>query len=268
MLGVPVDQILDVVRRQNAIVASGTVETRGERVAVRVDGAPTSAEQILALPFTANGQTLTLGDVAEIKRGYQDPRQIAMRFKSRPVIGLGVVMAQGGNVQTLGKALDKAMKEIEANLPVGIIVHRVANQPEVVDKSFEEFIASLLEALAIVLVVSFISLGIRTGLIVAFSVPLVLAITFVGMLLLGIDFQRISLGALIIALGLLVDDAIIAVEMMMVKLEQGASRLEAATFAYTSTAFPMLTGTLVTAVGFVPVGFARSGAGEYTNSIF
>ena len=144
----------------------------------------------------------------------------------------------------------------------------VANQPEVVDKSFEEFISSLLEALAIVLVVSFISLGVRTGVIVALSVPLVLAITFVGMMLLGIDFQRISLGALIIALGLLVDDAIIAVEMMMVKLEQGASRLEAATYAYTSTAFPMLTGTLVTAVGFVPVGFARSSAGEYTNSIF
>ena len=147
-------------------------------------------------------------------------------------------------------------------------MHRVANQPEVVDKSFEEFISSLFEALAIVLVVSFISLGMRTGLIVALSVPLVLAITFVGMLLLGIDFQRISLGALIIALGLLVDDAIIAVEMMMVKLEQGASRLEAATYAYTSTAFPMLTGTLVTAVGFVPVGFASSSAGEYTNSIF
>ena len=149
-----------------------------------------------------------------------------------------------------------------------ITIDRIANQPHVVDISVKEFVRSFVEALAIVLVVSFISLGIRTGLIVAFSVPLVLAITFVGMLLLGIDFQRISLGALIIALGLLVDDAIIAVEMMMVKLEQGASRLEAATFAYTSTAFPLLTGTLVTAVGFVPVGFARSGAGEYTNSIF
>ena len=268
MLGVPVDQILDVVRRQNAIVASGTVETRGERVAVRVDGAPASAEQIMALPFTASGQTLTLGDVAEIRRGYQDPRQIAMRFNGKPVIGIGAVMAPGGNVETLGKALDKTMTEVEAGLPVGITVHRVANQPEVVGRSFDEFIWSLLEALAIVLVVSFISLGIRTGVIVALSVPLVLAITFVGMLLLGIDFQRISLGALIIALGLLVDDAIIAVEMMMVKLEQGASRLEAATYAYTSTAFPMLTGTLVTAVGFVPVGFARSSAGEYTNSIF
>ena len=268
MLGVPVDQILDVVRRQNAIVATGTVETKGERVAVRVDGAPGSAEQIMALPFTANGQTLTLGDVAEIRRGYQDPRQIAMRFNGKPVIGLGAVMAPGGNVETLGKALNKTMAEVEAGLPVGITVHRVANQPEVVGRSFDEFIWSLLEALAIVLVVSFISLGIRTGVIVALSVPLVLAITFVGMLLLGIDFQRISLGALIIALGLLVDDAIIAVEMMMVKLEQGASRMEAATYAYTSTAFPMLTGTLVTAVGFVPVGFARSSAGEYTNSIF
>ncbi|WP_295136784.1 efflux RND transporter permease subunit [uncultured Reyranella sp.] len=268
LLGVPVDQILEVVRRQNAIVAAGTVETKGERVAVRVDGAPTSAEQLLALPFTANGQTLTLGDVAEIRRGYQDPRQLAMRFNGKPVIGLGVVMAPGGNVEKLGAALDKTMEEVEAGLPVGITVHRIANQPEVVAKSFEEFSSSLLEALAIVLVVSFVSLGIRTGVIVALSVPLVLAITFVGMLLLGIDFQRISLGALIIALGLLVDDAIIAVEMMMVKLEQGASRLEAATYAYTSTAFPMLTGTLVTAVGFVPVGFARSGAGEYTNSIF
>ncbi|HZX86615.1 MAG TPA: efflux RND transporter permease subunit [Reyranella sp.] len=268
MLGIPVDQILEVVRRQNAIVAAGTVETKGERVSVRVEGAPLSAEDLASLPFSANGRTLMLSDVAEIKRGYQDPQQISMRYKGKPVIGLGVVMAQGGNVQTLGKALDKVMGDVEKDLPVGITVHRVSNQPEVVDKSFEEFISSLLEALAIVLVVSFISLGMRTGVIVAMSVPLVLAITFVAMLLLGIDFQRISLGALIIALGLLVDDAIIAVEMMMVKLEQGASRLEAATYAYTSTAFPMLTGTLVTAVGFVPVGFARSSAGEYTNSIF
>ncbi|MDP2333142.1 MAG: efflux RND transporter permease subunit, partial [Reyranella sp.] len=247
MLGVPVDQILDVIRKQNSIVASGTVETKGERVAVRVDGAPTSAADLANLPFSANGRTLTLADVAEIKRGYQDPQQTSMRFKGKAVIGLGVVMATGGNVQTLGKALEAAMTEVERELPVGITVHRVANQPEVVDKSFEEFTSALLEALAIVLVVSFISLGVRTGIIVALSVPLVLAITFVGMLLLGIDFQRISLGALIIALGLLVDDAIIAVEMMMVKLEQGFSRMEAATFAYTSTAFPMLTGTLVTA---------------------
>jgi len=268
MLGIPVDHILEVVRRQNAIVAAGTVETKNERVSVRVEGAPLSAEDLASLPFSANGRTLMLSDVAEIKRGYQDPQQISMRFKGKPVIGLGVVMAQGGNVQALGKALDRVMADVEKELPVGITVHRVANQPEVVEKSFEEFIFSLLEALAIVLVVSFISLGVRTGVIVAMSVPLVLAITFVAMLLLGIDFQRISLGALIIALGLLVDDAIIAVEMMMVKLEQGASRLEAATHAYTSTAFPMLTGTLVTAVGFVPVGFARSSAGEYTNSIF
>jgi multidrug efflux pump len=268
MMGVPIDQILEVVRRQNAIVAAGTVETRGERVAVRVDGAPTSPEQVAALPFTVDGRTLTLGDVAEIKRGYADPRQVSMRFDGKPVIGLGVVMQAGGNVQQLGKALDLAMKDIEKDLPVGITVHRVSNQPAVVDESIHEFVKSLGEALAIVLVVSFISLGVRTGVIVALSVPLVLAITFVGMMLLGIDFQRISLGALIIALGLLVDDAIIAVEMMMVKLEEGFSRMEAATFAYTSTAFPMLTGTLVTAAGFVPVGFAKSSAGEYTNSIF
>jgi multidrug efflux pump len=268
MLGVPVDQILDVVRKQNAIAASGTIETRGERMAIRVDGAPTSAEQLMALPFSAAGRTLTLGDVADIKRGYTDPRQSSMRFNGKPVIGLGIVMQAGGNVQQLGKALDAAMADIERNLPVGITVHRVANQPEVVQESVREFSQSLAEALGIVLVVSFISLGFRTGIIVALSVPLVLAITFVGMMLLGIDFQRISLGALIIALGLLVDDAIIAVEMMMVKLEQGYSRMEAATYAYTSTAFPMLTGTLITAAGFVPVGFAKSSAGEYTNSIF
>src|SRR6185436_13197549 len=268
MLGVPVDQILDVVRKQNAIAASGTIETRGERMAIRVDGAPTSAEQLMALPFSAAGRTLTLGDVAEIKRGYADPRQTSMRFNGKPVLGLGIVMQPGGNVQQLGKALELAMADIERNLPVGITVHRVANQPEVVQESVREFSQSLAEALGIVLVVSFISLGFRTGIIVALSVPLVLAITFVGMMLLGIDFQRISLGALIIALGLLVDDAIIAVEMMMVKLEQGYSRMEAATFAYTSTAFPMLTGTLITAAGFVPVGFAKSSAGEYTNSIF
>jgi multidrug efflux pump subunit AcrB len=268
MLGVSVEQILDAVRKQNAVVATGTVETRGERVAVRVDGAPTSAEEVAMLPFSANGQSLTLSDVATIRRGYQDPPSSTMRFGGKPVIGLGVVMAAGGNVQALGKTLEKTMTQIEADLPIGITVHRAANQPEVVETSFEEFIHSLGEALAIVLIVSFVSLGVRTGVIVALSVPLVLAITFVGMMLLGIDFQRISLGALIIALGLLVDDAIIAVEMMMVKLEQGFSRMQAATYAYTSTAFPMLTGTLVTAAGFVPVGFAKSSAGEYTNSIF
>ncbi|MBI3196025.1 MAG: efflux RND transporter permease subunit [Rhodospirillales bacterium] len=157
MLGVPVDQILNIIRKQNSIVASGTVETKGERVAVRVDGAPTSAADLANLPFSANGRTLTLSDVAEIRRGYQDPQQTTMRFKGKAVIGLGVVMAAGGNVQTLGKALEATMAGIERELPVGITVHRVANQPEVVDKSFEEFTSSLLEALAIVLVVSFIS---------------------------------------------------------------------------------------------------------------
>ena len=269
MLGVPVDQILEIVRRQNAIVATGTVETKGERVSVRVDGAPVTAEQLAALPFSANGRTLTLA-----RRGRDQARLPG------PAADLDALQGQAGD--RTGRRHGARRQRADpgqgaragdgrgrgATCPSASPSTRVANQPEVVDKSFEEFISSLLEALAIVLVVSFISLGVRTGIIVAMSVPLVLAITFVGMMLLGIDFQRISLGALIIALGLLVDDAIIAVEMMMVKLEQGASRLEAATYAYTSTAFPMLTGTLVTAVGFVPVGFARSSAGEYTNSIF
>ncbi len=268
MLGIPVDQMLELVRRENAIVSAGIIETKGERVSVRVDGTSMSAEQLAQLSFSANGRTVTLSDIAEIRRGYQDPKQLSMRFNGKPAIGLGIVMQAGANMETLGTALNTAMAEIERDLPVGITVHRVANQPEVVKHSMAEFIQSLGEALAIVLVVSFLSLGFRTGIVVALSVPLVLAITFVGMMMLGIDFQRISLGALIIALGLLVDDAIIAVEMMMVKLEQGYSRMEAATFAYTSTAFPMLTGTLVTAAGFVPVGFAKSSSGEYTGSIF
>jgi multidrug efflux pump len=191
-----------------------------------------------------------------------------MRFMGKPVIGLGVVMAAGGDITTLGAALEAEMTRIQAELPVGVTIHKVANQAAVVGNSFSEFATALIEALGIVLAVSFLSLGLRTGMVVALSVPLVLAITFAVMDMMGINFHRISLGALIIALGLLVDDAIIAVEMMLVKLEEGKSRLEAATFAYTSTAFPMLTGTLVTAAGFVPVGFARSSAGEYTNAIF
>jgi multidrug efflux pump len=268
MLGVSVEQIFDLIRRQNAVSATGTVEGNSERVAIRVDAAPASAADLAALPISADGRSLTLGDVAEISRGYQDPKTFQMRFGGKPVVGLGVVMARDGNMLKLGKALEAEMGKIARELPVGITVHRVANQPDVVNTSFDEFLAALLEALAIVLAASFLTLGLRSGLVVALCVPLVLAITFVAMEMLGINFHRISLGALIIALGLLVDDAIIAVEMMLVKLEQGYGRFEAATFAYTSTAFPMLTGTLVTAAGFVPVGFARSSAGEYTNAIF
>jgi len=268
MLGLTVQQLLDVVQKQNNVVPAGVVEGTSSRVAVRVEGAPTTPEALARIPIGTGGRTLTLADVAEVKRGYVDPRAFSMRYTGKPVLGLGIVMASGGDITTLGKALDAEMARIQADLPVGVTVHKVANQPAVVDNSFSEFATSLAEALAIVLAVSFLSLGLRTGIVVALSVPLVLAITFTAMEVMGINFHRISLGALIIALGLLVDDAIIAVEMMLVKLEEGKNRFEAATFAYTSTAFPMLTGTLVTAAGFVPVGFAKSSAGEYTNSIF
>ena len=268
MLGLTVQQLLDVVQKQNNVVPAGVVEGTSSRVAVRVEGAPTTPEALARIPIDTGGRTLTLADVAEVKRGYVDPRAFSMRYTGKPVLGLGIVMASGGDITTLGKALDAEMARIQADLPVGVTVHKVANQPAVVDNSFSEFATSLAEALAIVLAVSFLSLGLRTGIVVALSVPLVLAITFTAMEVMGINFHRISLGALIIALGLLVDDAIIAVEMMLVKLEEGKNRFEAATFAYTSTAFPMLTGTLVTAAGFVPVGFAKSSAGEYTNSIF
>ncbi|HJQ57201.1 MAG TPA: efflux RND transporter permease subunit, partial [Vineibacter sp.] len=260
--------ILEAVQKQNNVTPAGVVEGTSARVTVRVDAAPATPEALAQIPIEAGGRTLTLGDVAEIKRGIADPRAFSMRFMGKPVIGLGIVMASGGDITSLGKLLDAEMAGITADLPVGVTVRKVANQPAVVDSSFAEFATSLAEALAIVLAVSFLSLGLRAGVVVALSVPLVLAITFTVMEVMGINFHRISLGALIIALGLLVDDAIIAVEMMLVKLEEGRSRFEAATFAYTSTAFPMLTGTLVTAAGFVPVGFAKSSAGEYTNAIF
>jgi len=267
-LGISVTQLFEALQKQNAMASAGVIETPSSRVALRIDAAPATAAAIGDIPINVGGRTLRIADVAEVRRGYQDPPSFGMRFMGKPVLGLGLVMSAGGNMQTLGKALDAQMAAIQDELPVGITVHKVAFQPDVVDRSFSEFIHSLMEALGIVLAVSFVSLGLRSGIVVALCVPLVLAITFTAMEVMGINFHRISLGALIIALGLLVDDAIIAVEMMMVKLEQGHSRMEAASYAYSSTAFPMLTGTLVTAAGFVPVGFARSSAGEYTNAIF
>ena len=195
-------------------------------------------------------------------------RRRMYRFNGTPAIGIGVSMAKGGNVLDLGVALEKELTRIESDLPVGIDVHRVANQPVVVEESVGQFTRGLFEAIVIVLIVSFVSLGMRAGLVVAISIPLVLAITFVFMDMFGISLQRISLGALIISLGLLVDDAMIAVEMMVKKMEEGWDKFRAATFAYTSTAFPMLTGTLVSVAGFLPVGFAKSGAGEYCFTLF
>ncbi|MBP2291773.1 efflux RND transporter permease subunit [Azospirillum rugosum] len=266
--GLPVDAVIQALQRENAVAAAGDVDTGSQRVYVRVDLGIDKAEEVRAIPVETGGRMLTIGDVAEVKRGYVEPRQFTMRHNGREAVGLGVVMAKGGNVLHLGEALKAEMAKIQAGLPVGLEVAQVADQPRVVDASVGEFMKSLAEALAIVIAVSLVSLGWRTGIVVALAVPLVLALTLVTMQILGIDLHRISLGALIIALGLLVDDAIIAVEMMVVKMEQGWDRLKAGAFAYTSTAFPMLTGTVVTAAGFVPVGLAQSAAGEYTNAIF
>ncbi|WP_448206081.1 efflux RND transporter permease subunit [Azospirillum sp. sgz302134] len=266
--GLPVESVIQALQRENAIAAAGDVDTGSQRVFVRVDLGLDTAEKVRAIPVETGGRMLTIGDVAEVKRGYVEPRQYTLRYKGREAVGLGVVMAKGGNVLHLGEALKAEMAKIQGSLPVGLDVAQIADQPQVVEHSVGEFMESLAEALGIVILVSLVSLGWRTGIVVALAVPLVLALTLVAMQVLGIDLHRISLGALIIALGLLVDDAIIAVEMMVVKMEQGWDRMKAGAFAYTSTAFPMLTGTVVTAAGFVPVGLAASAAGEYTNAIF
>jgi multidrug efflux pump subunit AcrB len=267
-LGITPQQIFDSVSRQNAVTAGGSVDTSADRIHLRVTGAFSGAEAIAAVPVQANGQVFRLGDIATVKRGYEDPPSFLVREGGQPALGIGVSMQEGGNILALGEELKQAMKAITAELPVGITITQVADQPHIVDESVAEFLKTFVEALGIVLLVSFLTLGWRTGIVVALSVPLVLAIVFIVMYAGGLDLHRITLGALIIALGLLVDDAIIAIEMMVVKMEQGFSRAEAATFAWTSTAFPMLTGTMVTAAGFLPVGFANSSTGEYAGGIF
>ncbi len=267
-LGVTPQQIFDSVARQNAVVAGGSVDTSADRVHVRVTGAFSGADAIAAVPVQADGRVFRLGDIATVRRDYEDPPQFILREGGRPAIALGVSMQDGANILTLGANLKQAMQAITAELPVGVEITQVADQPQIVDGSVSEFLRVFLEALGIVLLVSFLTLGWRTGIVVALSVPLVLAIVFIVMYAAGMDLHRITLGALIIALGLLVDDAIIAIEMMVVKMEQGLDRARAATFAWTSTAFPMLTGTLVTAAGFLPVGFANSSTGEYAGGIF
>jgi multidrug efflux pump len=267
-LGIDPLQIFNSLDAQNAMTPAGSVDTASDRIYLRVSGDFTSIESIREIGIRANNRQFRLGDIAHIYRGYADPPALKMRYQGRDAIGLAVSMAKGGNIIDLGKHLEPEVKRIRENLPLGLELHGVADQPTVVKRSVREFMRTLLEALGIVLVVSFISLGFRTGVVVALCIPLVLAVTFLFMYFFGIDLQRISLGALIIALGLLVDDAIIAVEMMVNKMEQGWDRARAASFAYTSTAFPMLTGTLVTAAGFLPVGLAKSAAGEFTFSIF
>lgn len=267
-LGLDPSAIFDALQRQNAMAPSGYFETASDRVRLRVSGEFTSEQSVSAIGIQAGGQFFRLGDIATVKRGYVDPPAPRMRVKGEPAIGVAVAMNKGADVIKIGERLRAEVARMQADLPQGLDIHVVADQPQIVRQSINLFMSSLSEAVVIVLTVSFLSLGLRTGTVVALSIPLVLAITFLAMYVFGIDLQRISLGALIIALGLLVDDAIIAVEMMVVKMEQGWDRFRAATFAYTSTAFPMLTGTLITAAGFMPVGFAKSGAGEYTFSIF
>jgi multidrug efflux pump len=267
-LGIDPRLIEDTLRSTNAMVPAGTVEAGAQRVALRVTGEFDSVESIANIGIQANGRMFRLGDIARVYRGYVDPVSSKMHFDGKDAIGLAIAMRDGGDVIRMGKDLDAAVARVRAAMPVGVEIHAVSNQPAVVQESVHEFTKSLAEAIVIVLAVSFLSLGWRIGIVVALSIPLVLAMTFLAMYALGIDLQRISLGALIIALGLLVDDAIIAVEMMALKLEQGWDRTRAATFAYSATAFPMLTGTLITAAGFLPVGLANSSAGEYTISIF
>ncbi|MFN4278370.1 MAG: efflux RND transporter permease subunit [Ferrovibrio sp.] len=267
-LGINPQQIISVIQQQNDQTASGVVQTSSDRIATRVSGDIETARALQELSIEANGRLIRLGDIADIRRDYADPPSPRLRFNGEDSIGLAISMAKGGNMIELGEALEATMARLKADMPIGIEVKKVADQPTVVQRSISEFMKVLLEAVVIVLAVSFLSLGLRSGVVVMLCIPLVLAITFVCMQIFGIDFHRISLGALIISLGLLVDDAIIAVEMMQVKMEQGFDRFRAASFAYTSTAFPMLTGTLITAAGFVPVGFAKSSAGEYTFSIF
>jgi multidrug efflux pump subunit AcrB len=267
-MGLDVSQLLQTLQAQNAIQPSGTLDAEVEKIAVRVSGQFSSEESLRAVNFRVNGQFFRLSDIARIRRGYVDPQQPTFRYNGAPAIGLAISMTKNADVLAFGEHIKQRLAKLTADLPVGIETHLVADQPEVVEEAVGEFIKTLIEAIVIVLAVSFLALGWRAGIVVAIAIPLVLAITFVVMKLAGISLQRISLGALIIGLGLLVDDAMIAVETMITKLEGGSDKIVAATFAYTSTAFPMLTGTLVTIAGFVPVGFAASSAGEYCFTLF
>ncbi len=266
--GLSVLDIQAALGGQNAIDPAGRIETRERSVRIDVEGGLQSVEDIRELRLRAGAQTFRLGDIAEVKRGLEDPPTAKTRYQGREAVLLGTTMAPGANVTEVGAAVQRTLKSIERDLPIGVELGQISDQAKVVTKSIHEFLEAFGEAIAIVLVVSLIALGLRAGIVVALTIPLVLAVTIFIMSLAGIDLHRISLGALIIALGLLVDDAMIAVEMMDRKLKEGHDKLAAATFAYTSTAFPMLTGTLITVAGFIPVGFAQSAAGEYVSALF
>lgn len=267
-LGLSVSQIAAAINGQNALAATGLVTTENDRLYVRPSGQLQSEQQLADLLLRVGGKVIRLGDIATIRRGYADPPDASMRYRGHPVLGIGISLADGGSVIDLGHALQARVSDLQSRLPAGMKLEEVASMPKVVHASVDEFVEAVGEAVLIVLGVSLFSLGLRTGTVVVITIPLVLAGTVLGMDLFGIGLNKVSLGTLILALGLLVDDAIIAIEMMAVKLKQGFDRLRAASFAYTSTAFPMLTGTLVTVAGFLPVALARSSTGEYTRAIF
>ncbi|MGO8740610.1 efflux RND transporter permease subunit, partial [Rhodoblastus sp.] len=267
-LGLDLQSVINTLAAQNAVTPSGFVQAGPERIAIRVSGQFSSEDSLRAINLRVNDRFFPLTDVATIRRGYVDPPTKLFRYNGQPAIGLAIGMKQGANLLEFGAALDKKIALLKNELPIGVDIYRVSDQPAVVDEAVSGFTRSLFEAIVIVLGISFISLGWRAGLVVAIAIPLVLAITFLVMRISDISLQRISLGALIIALGLLVDDAMIAVEMMVARLEAGDDLRKAATHVYTSTAFPMLTGTLVTVAGFIPVGLNDSAAGEFTFTLF
>ena len=267
-LGLSANALIGILQAQNTVVPSGTFESSDERIRIAVSGRYNTVDDLNQLRLRANNQDFRLGDVAHIYRGYEDPPKSRIRYQGKDSLLLGISMKDGGDIISLGHELDKVMAKILPELSVGLALNPVTLQPKIVAHSVNDFVKSLIEALVIVLSVSLISLGWRSGMVVAITIPVVLASTFLVMYLNGIGLHKISLGALILALGLLVDDAIIAVEMMSSKMEQGWSRVKAASFAYSSTAMPMLTGTLVTVAGFLPIATASSSTGEYTRSIF
>jgi multidrug efflux pump len=267
-LGISPTQLGQAINSQNSIAAAGTLTTADDRVFVRPTGQFKDVNALADTLIRINNRSFRLGDIATIKRGYDDPLVTQMRFGGKAVLGIGVTMQPGGDVIRLGRALDQEMVKLRAALPAGLKLVEVSSMPHAVARSVDDFLEAVAEAVAIVLVVSLVSLGVRTGMVVVISIPVVLAVTALCMYLFDIGLHKVSLGTLVLALGLLVDDAIIAVEMMSVKLEQGWNRTRAAAFAYTSTAFPMLTGTLVTVSGFLPIALAKSSTGEYTRSIF
>ncbi|KAE8757292.1 AcrB/AcrD/AcrF family protein [Paraburkholderia madseniana] len=267
-LAITPQQLAQAIDAQNSVAPVGTITTADDRVFVRPSGAFKDVQALADTLLTVNRRTFRLGDIAKITRGYDDPPVTEMRVGGQAVLGIGVTMQKGGDVVSLGKALDAKATELQASLPAGLKLASVSSMPHAVKHSVDEFVRSVGEAVAIVLVVSLVSLGLRTGMVVVISIPIVLAVTALCMHVFNIGLDKVSLGTLVLALGLLVDDAIIAVEMMAVKLEQGWSRMRAAAFAYSSTAFPMLTGTLVTVSGFLPIALAKSSTGEYTRSIF